>query len=552
MLAARARGATLRSALVCSTSDAWVAGSVGGPSLGSATASARSSSTATLRSGGLGGLGLRGALAPGRAPLPAHLAGAALLPAIAGGCWGPGGGGGVRHGKGGIFHARIRPKEKITLRAIRAEAKLRREGVARYNKRWRSWAQNRVRQFQLPLPVTLTSDTALMSAPYITACVQKAAALRKHDVDLWKGYSSRILELRNELEPEQLGFILWGYGKCSYINDGFYSELMPLVKEQLPRFHSHATMSLMWCMKRIKWKDPEMVKAVAQHTLESVDLLRPSDFIMIANCLAVLGLRDQSLRQALSRVAVGKFEETFAQQFREAVHPVALGNLWTDDVITYVLERFRRIFITARPLHLMKAYESAVVCRVEHPEVWRGLSREAKQFYVRLSQRHIADKGRSPTALHWDVSRHLAELGESHRNAFRWGPFHIDIGLEELEDDERRRCVMVDGPSAFYFGSDQYLPGRRQQHRLLTSLGWDVRRLRWDDWVKLELDDTRKQDFLRDLLSGSRPVAEDLEDRPPASPDDVRSGLRRFRELLVQASAAEQAAREQARIDFDI
>ena len=30
-----------------------------------------------------------------------------------------------------------------------------------------------MRQFRLPLPVTLTSDTALMDATYITACVQK-------------------------------------------------------------------------------------------------------------------------------------------------------------------------------------------------------------------------------------------------------------------------------------------------------------------------------------------------------------------------------------------
>ena len=51
-----------------------------------------------------------------------------------------------------------------------------------------------------------------MDANYITACVQKAAALRKHDVKLWFGYSKRILELREELQPDQLGYIMWGYG----------------------------------------------------------------------------------------------------------------------------------------------------------------------------------------------------------------------------------------------------------------------------------------------------------------------------------------------------
>ena len=42
-------------------------------------------------------------------------------------------------------------------------------------------------------PKPPTRFQALMDANYITACVQKAAALRKHDVKLWFGYSKRIL-----------------------------------------------------------------------------------------------------------------------------------------------------------------------------------------------------------------------------------------------------------------------------------------------------------------------------------------------------------------------
>ncbi|CAK0860797.1 unnamed protein product [Prorocentrum cordatum] len=324
-----------------------------------------------------------------------------------------------------------------------------------------------------------------MDAQYITACVQKAAALRKHDVQLWKRYSARILELKEDLLPEQLGYILWGYGKSSFVDAHFFSEITPTVQERLPQFQSHALMSLMWCMKKVKWKDRTLVEAAARHSLDVVDALRPSDFIKVANAAAALGLKDPGLREAMSKVAVPKLEETFAQQFRDAVNPAAIGCLWSDAVVEYLLERFRRIFITARPQHLMKAYESAVVCRVLQPQVWRSLSNEARQFYVRLSQRHIPDKGREPTALHWDVSRHLADLGEAHRNAFRWGPFNIDIGLEELEADERRRCLMVDAPTAFFHGTDQYFPTRHLQHRVLTSLGWDVRRVRWDDWAEL-------------------------------------------------------------------
>lgn len=467
-----------------------------------------------------------------------------------GSCWGPGGGGGVRHARGGIFHATVRPKEKITLRAVRAEAKLRRHGIARYNKRWRSWAQQRVRQFQLPLPVTLTSDTALMGPAYVTSCVQKAAALRKHDLQLWHGFSDRILELRHEMQPEQLGYILWGYGKSRFISEHFYRELMPTIKEQLPHFQSHALMSTMWCLKNVKWRDRELLRAVAQTTLDRVDSLRPSDFIKVSNALAALGLADPALRDAMSSVAVAKFEETFAQQFRDAVNPVTIGCFWDENVTAYLLERFRRIFITARPNHLLKAYEAAVVCRVHMPQVWRSLSRDARQFYVRLSQRHISDKSWEPTPFQWDVSRHLADIGEVHRNAFRWGPFTVDIGLEELELDERRRCIMVDAPGSFFFGSDQYLPRRKLHHQMLSSLGWDIRRVRWDDWGQLQIGE--KQAFLQSLLDQNAPVGEILLDRPPAPAGEVKQRMRMLHESMLQVEGAERAAKEDSKMDFDI
>jgi hypothetical protein len=226
-------------------------------------------------------------------------------------------------------------------------------------------------------------------------------------------------------------------------------------------------MSLMWCMKRIRWRDRGLLNAVAQQTMESIGSLRPTDFIKVTNGLSILGYRDSG---ALSKVATAKFEESFAQQFRDAVHPTAIGELWSDEVVVYLLERFRRVMITARPHHLMRAYEAAVVCRVHRPQAWHSLSREAKLFYVRLSQRHISSETRVPSPLQWDVSQHLADLGEAHRNSFRWGPYCIDVGLEELQE-ERRKCLMVDGPSSFFFGSNQYTPTKQLEHKTLCALG---------------------------------------------------------------------------------
>eukprot|EP00913_Durusdinium_trenchii_P022879 g21481.t1 len=194
----------------------------------------------------------------------------------------------------GVFKARMRPLERAVLRAWRDEQRnVRKYGIARFNKRWRSWAQNRVRQFRFPLP-----DTSLMDATYVMRCVQKAASLRKHDVKLWFGYSKRLLELRDELTAEQLGYVLWGYGKSSFVDANFYqetemTEMLPVVKLKLQGFQSHALMSLMWCLKRLKWYDAELNRRAAQHSLEIIEHLRPSDFIKVANALAQLGLQDE-------------------------------------------------------------------------------------------------------------------------------------------------------------------------------------------------------------------------------------------------------------------
>jgi len=87
---------------------------------------------------------------------------------------------------------------------------------------------------------------------------------------------------------------------------------------------------------------------------------------------------------------------------------------------------------------------------------------------------------------------------------------------------------------------------------MLTSLGWDVRRVRWDDWVELELDSERKKPFLQELLAGSKPVGAELVDRAESPPGTIRNKLRKLREVLAQAEAAERAARESAKLDFDV
>lgn len=84
------------------------------------------------------------------------------------------------------------------------------------------------------------------------------------------------------------------------------------------------------------------------------------------------------------------------------------------------------------------------------------------------------------------------------RNAFRWGPYWLDVGLETLVDrgpappgdqpvdpksasgnQDRRDCVLLDRQPAFYFGTSRYTRLRKLQHQVLSHLGWNVRHVRY-------------------------------------------------------------------------
>ncbi|XP_026194476.1 uncharacterized protein LOC34623146 [Cyclospora cayetanensis] len=103
----------------------------------------------------------------------------------------------------------LKPRERLLKSAIAAEARLRYKG-RRMHKRFRSWAQHRVRQYWLPQRVSLHADAAEMNPAYLSAAVQKAATLRKHDAALWFGFARRAQDVADSCTPYQLGYLFYG------------------------------------------------------------------------------------------------------------------------------------------------------------------------------------------------------------------------------------------------------------------------------------------------------------------------------------------------------
>eukprot|EP00916_Digyalum_oweni_P021427 GHVL01035605.1.p1 GENE.GHVL01035605.1~~GHVL01035605.1.p1 ORF type:complete len:460 (+),score=57.90 GHVL01035605.1:15-1394(+) len=369
------------------------------------------------------------------------------------------------------------------------------QGGRRISRRWSSMTQTRVRQYRVNVPVVVTTDLSLMDCLYLTACVQKAASLRMHDLDLWRRYADRCRELAPDFDAFQLSIILYGWGKSKCPHLDLYSNLIPYIKAKLDDFSSHGLMLILWSLDRANFRDLSLVSAVGEMVLLKFDKIRPKDLLKIVNCYAKFGLREPQFCDPLNKHVIQKFEKTFAQEFRGVMEDVSLAYVYSSDVQKYILERYPRIHKTLRPHHAQKAFQSIVAVRALHPRTWAELSITAKTFYIKLTCRYINWHAREPSLFHWQISDVLAKLNVAHRNTFKWGCFWIDIG----ESDDSRNVIQVDGPTSFYTGTNEYRAVVKLHHRILSEFGWNIRRIRWYDWLKLESNLSRQIAFLTNL-----------------------------------------------------
>jgi hypothetical protein len=372
-----------------------------------------------------------------------------------------------------------------------------------------------VRKHNLARQVVLTADPDLMDAEYLATCMQKAASGNVKDMDLWRGYIGRLEELVEEIPPQYFGYIVWSIGRVQVPHkqsSKLYFGLMERAEQLVSELTSSGLMAVLWTFRRALIKPSDsLLRSIANRVVQEPQSIRPSDFMKICNSLGFFGFGklDKTFRDRISRVAINKFEsDTFAQDFRSAIDPLAIANVYNDEARAYILDRFRKIFITARPNHLLHAYHSSVVMRVLAPDAWFNLlSDKTRGFYTSLAQRHIATRSRGMCKLHRQVSDELAgpAFKLAHRNMFRWGPFWIDIGIEESEDldsheltDDEKTCIVLDKPSSFYANDKRRLTEKAQlEHVLLSSVGWKVKHVNHYEWSKAQ----DKAAYLRSVLA---------------------------------------------------
>ncbi|PHJ16598.1 rap domain-containing, partial [Cystoisospora suis] len=79
---------------------------------------------------------------------------------------------------------------------------------------------------------------------------------------------------------------------------------------------------------------------IGEEALAKKEVMRIPDFIKITNVVARSGAHTPSLAASLSEEMLRVLDRSNALQFRAAVDPVALSNLYTDPLKLYILERF--------------------------------------------------------------------------------------------------------------------------------------------------------------------------------------------------------------------
>uniref|UniRef100_A0A0G4I116 RAP domain-containing protein n=1 Tax=Chromera velia CCMP2878 TaxID=1169474 RepID=A0A0G4I116_9ALVE len=229
------------------------------------------------------------------------------------------------------------PRERTILRALWKEGKLK-QSARRNALPFRSWTQQRVRRFQLNTPTTLhavfdPSLRGLMDGAYLAACLQKAAALRKHDTKLWHGLAQRTLEVFDSITPEQMGYCLYGFGKSQWMKFGFYQRLFEALRRRgVGDFPSHALMMTAWTLYRLAFRNEPVLRQVAEAAVARADLVRPADLIKLANACARQGIFSETLPAQSEEEAAAEAEATFLPFTSSAPLLVTEGQQLPEDV----------------------------------------------------------------------------------------------------------------------------------------------------------------------------------------------------------------------------
>ncbi|CDJ36620.1 uncharacterized protein EMH_0021520 [Eimeria mitis] len=489
----------------------------------------------------------------------------------------------------------LRPRERLLRSAIAAEARLRYKG-RRMHKRFRSWSQHRVRQYWLPQKVSLHADTAAMSPAYLAAAVQKAATLRKHDASLWFNFSRRAQQVADSCTPQQLGYLFYGFGKARFLDPPLYMCLLRYAVASLEDFSSHALMTIPWALSRVAIRDADSLtqsagmlafsfmffsidktsigdvvslQGVAQETVLKAPQMRAGDLIKIAVGLAKLGVCPPSIKERISDVLLPALKEASSLEFRSCMHPLAVLGVYTQPLQTFVMERFSKIFICARPPHLEKALQTAVAIRVLQPETWAAVPRKLGLLldgYRRGRGSQANDIRRWPSSL-------LHQLNPIHRSSQVSAQVTAAAAAAEAADaaaeaaaaeaaaaDAEAAAADAEAADAEAAAADAEAAAAVEDHRLmrrlqlfrlvLSDLGWEVRRVVWFEWVGLQSKQERI-DFLSKLRAAPALPSFLPDPLPALSPQEVQQRLQQVKQRQQQqqqeaAAAAAAAARESA------
>eukprot|EP01066_Platyproteum_vivax_P009082 Platyproteum_vivax@DN3968_c0_g1_i2.p2 len=87
--------------------------------------------------------------------------------------------------------------------------------------------------------------------------------------------------------------------------------------------------------------------------------------------------------------------------------------------------------------------------------------------------------------------------------------------------------IQVDGPSAFYTDTNQYTARTTLHHKIMVLLGWNIRRVRWYDWIELK-NPQEKHDFLKKLRAAD-PLPAALLDPTPVSTEHIKACLEKVK-----------------------
>ena len=337
-------------------------------------------------------------------------------------------------------------------------------------------------------------------------------------------------ELAN-LNANEICVLMDSLGK--FPNRNFRREILKKIQALLPVIQPETVPKLVGLMGKLGWFDESILHSCGKLMTVHLPSYRVDELVRFLFGLSELNFRDEfSISRVLNAIEKMPWIDLSPKQVSMMLLSLTRlrcgSNTLYDKLFMYMFESIHLfkseqivcncLFAMCNLPHTNQWMEPIIKTLLQHismnnPDItFEGIRQlqifamchektHACEFLKKVSQIDTFDRAgieqsiEQSSATHREISRYLSIMGQEHRNEVVWGPFSLDILLNNTNT-----VIEVDGPHHFFRNTPLRTSSSLLKHRLLTKNGlFNVIHIPYQEWLQCT-SEAKKLAYLSTVL----------------------------------------------------